>query len=99
MTIPSYDTNLGHLALAISDTYLLIENGNTAFIQPVNLGVPLPPLPSPPRVATRTHMGDPLELTKPFLVQEAIRKLQEDQDRHQNGAKKTQHSVHRRKIY
>ena len=84
MTIPSYQTDLGHLALTRKPTDFRSANRNISLIVPVSLGdTPT----QPPRITTRASdialAADPQatsETTDPYLAHEVIRMVQEQQN-------------------
>ena len=84
MSISSFTTELGHLALTRKASEVKTANGGTSFIEPTSPGT----APAPPtRITTRASAAalalDPsatgYQTTDPFLAQEAIRIFSENQ--------------------
>lgn len=78
MAIPSYQTDLGHLALVLSDTAFLTVNNDTAFVPPPNPGAapadPTTTITSGTRDNTATAIA-----TLPFTAAESIRLFNQQQ--------------------
>lgn len=95
MSIPSYDNNLGHLALVITETKFTAANGGQTFTTPEDPGRS-PPMPAfasttPPVVATaaagtRAATAAINAAKDNFRTAEAIRSYQHSQTESQNSA-------------